>query len=114
MISRPPGSNLTYTLCPYTTLFRSPVPCSAACRRNRSSIPSSPAPIRSRLLLDLQLDNQIFLRRTIAHAANRGGIAIVEPGKSRSEEHTSELQSLMRLSYAVFCLKKTNDKHKSD
>ena len=37
------------------------------------------APNAARLLLDLQLDNQIFLRRTIAHAANRGGIAIIEP-----------------------------------
>src|SRR3546814_7229777 len=47
--------------------------------------------------------------------ASHGGVALLRwtsPGRARSEEHTSELQSLMRLSYAVFCLKKKNPQNK--
>src|SRR3546814_2399838 len=47
---------------------------------------------------------EIFIRPDLAHAPGRAG---------RSEEHTSELQSLMRISYAVFCLKKKNKKQKT-
>src|SRR3546814_16124982 len=76
MIRRPPRSTRTDTLFPYTTLFRSPLPARA--------IPRSSAR---------------------ANAALRPTPTISwEP--IRSEEHTSELQSLMRISYAVFCLKK--------
>src|SRR3546814_8393805 len=93
MIRRPPRSTRTDTLFPYTTLFRSTgscpgTPCrgrapaaracGTGCRtRKAGRRPGTPAPARS-------------------PAAGRG----------RSEEHTSELQSLMRISYAVFCLKK--------
>src|SRR3546814_3372591 len=51
---------------------------------------------------------------TVAHAAIYGRVIRSEAGDERSEEHTSELHSLMRISYAVFCLKKKNtkkDKH---
>src|SRR3546814_9012293 len=90
MIRRPPRSTRTDTLFPYTTLFRSHV---AAC------------------LLDLHpnLSGNILhglLCRCI------GWKKPAKPGRERSEEHTSELQSLMRISYAVFCLKKKK-KHKT-
>src|SRR3546814_5915737 len=78
MIRRPPRSTRTDTLLPYTTLFRSPA-CSL-----RSSSPCLPP-----------------------HARPCPRLRRVQP-VFRSEEHTSELQSLMRNSYAVFCLKKKN------
>src|SRR3546814_3013591 len=82
MIRRPPRSTRTDTLFPYTTLFRSRRPA-AAC------VPApAGAPLRPR---------------------RRGSDAVAPvppPRCGRSEEHTSELQSLMRISYAVFCLKK--------
>src|SRR3546814_3509871 len=61
----------------------------------------------------------VQLQRRIAHRFAPGAIAGIEmrarhreqPGRARSEEHTSELQSLMRTSYAVFCLKKTTNKN---
>src|SRR3546814_10886433 len=79
MIRRPPRSTRTDTLFPYTTLFRSV----HAARRGRR-----------RLALD---------RSDSRRLARQGRRA---EGLHRSEEHTSELQSLMRISYAVFCLKK--------
>src|SRR3546814_4258143 len=85
MIRRPPRSTRTDTLFPYTTLFRS-----HRHRRGRRPLFGHPT---------LVLHHG--LRRP---AAGLGGNH--RPG--RSEEHTSELQSLMRISYAVFCLKKKN------
>src|SRR3546814_10092635 len=82
MIRRPPRSTRTDTLFPYTTLFRS---CSAACARR------SPWSLRTP-------------RCCTALSATTSSTA----SPRRSEEHTSELQSLMRISYAVFCLKKKN------
>src|SRR3546814_939954 len=84
MIRRPPRSTLTDTLFPYTTLFRS--------LGLNQAWPNICQAMRGRKFLDL---------------------ADVPPPQSfgadmRSEEHTSELQSLMRISYAVFCLKKKN------
>src|SRR3546814_4961050 len=87
MIRRPPRSTRTDTHFPYTTLFRSVR--RHLCRRERKAAAYRP-PRRV---------HQI--RRTPA-----GRRRIPAPGASRSEEHTSELQSLMRISYAVFCLKK--------
>src|SRR3546814_12700145 len=92
MIRRPPRSTRTDTLFPYTTLFRS----------------HSSADILVQALVDLGVDtvfgypggavlpiyDALFQHATIKHVL------------VRSEEHTSELQSLMRISYAVFCLKK--------
>src|SRR3546814_6513050 len=93
MIRRPPRSTRTYTLFPYTTLFRSRV-----------------------ILITMTLGN-------VSHG-NWSAKLLVEPSArepyqqirssadtaGRSEEHTSELQSLMRISYAVFCLKKKKQK----
>src|SRR3546814_3089615 len=97
MIRRPPRSTRTDTLFPYTTLFRSP-------RRAR------PRPDEGS-------------RKGQRHGAFPGG-RDRRPGRDhrdrgrgrrtrRSEEHTSELQSLMRISYAVFCLKKKKTNKKS-
>src|SRR3546814_5171659 len=88
MIRRPPRSTRTDTLFPYTTLFRSPAFSAVVYRR---------PPLWGLLVLVLGLALPA-LAPLPAHA---------EP-PLRSEEHTSELQSLMRISYAVFCLKNKN------
>src|SRR3546814_6003156 len=99
MIRRPPRSTRTDTLFPYTTRFRSPLErverIERLARRERVGIDAS----------------QGFAQRVLrggGHFGERRGEQrqVVEP--RRSEEHTSELQSLMRISYAVFCLKKKN------
>src|SRR3546814_15889580 len=89
MIQRPPRSTRTDTLFPYTTLFRSDQQTTTIIfkylyeERKRASVKASP----KSLLATLR------------------GVRQARP-PLRSEEHTSELQSLMRISYAVFCLKK--------
>src|SRR3546814_5277990 len=107
MIRRPPRSTRTDTLFPYTTLFRSLAQHypsgqghARALRVSRRTFqarlhPESPliGPPASRL----QLCNRQTASRTLP---------LPQLGIARSEEHTSELQSLMRISYAVFCLKK--------
>src|SRR3546814_7352796 len=87
MIRRPPRSTRTDTLFPYTTLFRSGFakPGHAGFRRHRK--PST------------ELHGVVVAR---------GHPRFQHQRRERSEEHTSELQSLMRISYAVFCLKKKN------
>src|SRR3546814_1588441 len=88
MIRRPPRSTRTDTLFPYTTLFRS-----AGSTRDPRHSPGVYAPSPSHRSADAT-----DARRQRAEEAGTGWC--------RSEEHTSELQSLMRISYAVFCLKK--------
>src|SRR3546814_4368272 len=100
MIRRPPRSTRTDTLCPYTTLFRS----RRADDDERRARPRAPAVQEARryLLADPG-------RAGDHHAAARRSDALqCRAYRVRSEEHTSELQSLMRSSYAVFCLTKTN------
>src|SRR3546814_4193563 len=90
MIRRPPRSTRTDTLFPYTTLFRSAASSSGSLRSMMADTTRSPV------------------------ALTRASSVAPDPvGPPRSEEHTSELQSLMRISYAVFCLKKKkkNNKH---
>src|SRR3546814_9175095 len=90
MIRRPPRSTRTDTLFPYTTLFRSSQDLEDVGNRAGND------PTASRL----------------PHVVDSGRRAVLgreELGQVRSEEHTSELQSLMRISYAVFCLKKKNN-----
>src|SRR3546814_5565400 len=89
MIRRPPRSTRTDTLFPYTTLFRSAWP-NAQAGVTSNAIGSNPCPSR---------------RARHNRAARPSSIS-----PTRSEEHTSELQSLMRISYAVFCLKKKKNK----
>src|SRR3546814_5643417 len=81
MIRRPPRSTRTDTLFPYTTLFRS------GGGREPAAFPQAPGHSH---------------QRAEAGFSRRHG----SENPARSEEHTSELQSLMRISYAVFCLKK--------
>src|SRR3546814_1343403 len=89
MIRRPPRSTRTDTLFPYTTLFRS--------GRFVGMVAAAPGAAAG-------ADHRADREPGHARAHGRGG---------RSEEHTSELQSLMRISYAVFCLKKKKKKRLS-
>src|SRR3546814_3537373 len=95
MIRRPPRSTRTDTLVPYTTLFRSLVAAAmtGGCVTATHARPGT---------LDAVLDKLV---EAGADVGTRGDSITVD---MRSEEHTSELQSLMRISYAVFCLKKNN------
>src|SRR3546814_12435405 len=86
MLRRPPRSTRTDTLFPYTTLFRSLLP----------DPNSSPRPRNRR-------------RWRAGRAFHRAWSWSKVGACGRSEEHTSELQSLMRISYAVFCLKKKKE-----
>src|SRR3546814_5869964 len=112
MIRRPPRSTRTDTLFPYTTLFRSdedpgiigveiarvdPVMDAVMRRRVHHRLEPFRHP-PDRLGMDPELIDQVEP-------------AAKEDHRRRSEEHTSELQSLMRISYAVFCLKKKKNTH---
>src|SRR3546814_4966836 len=97
MLLRPPRSTRTDTLFPYTTLFRSQPEADLVRPARRDPI------------------ERHHIDRALRHVADGGGFGLLlrPPGSElfrgsadRSEEHTSELQSLMRISYAVFCLKK--------
>src|SRR3546814_10844593 len=93
---RPPRSTRTDTLFPYTTLCRS-VRGLRPVRASRARVEKAPNPRSS----------------TWPSSASRAVISskkVETIASTRSEEHTSELQSLMRISYAVFCLKKTQKK----
>src|SRR3546814_2383220 len=92
-IRRPPRSTLTDTLFPYTTLFRSCLYLRCCHRGCHGS---------SLCVRDPQL------RFTRLPITSEVPVIQLVGTKRRSEEHTSELQSLMRISYAVFCLKKKN------
>src|SRR3546814_4107184 len=98
MIRRPPRSTRTDTLCPYTTLFR------------------------SHALVSFALEYRAHRQNIWGTRRWNAPDGVHDPAKEdagfakdmtydRSEEHTSELQSLMRISYAVFCLKKKNTKY---
>src|SRR3546814_2516661 len=105
MIRRPPRSTRTDTLFPYTTLFRSR---NAVAKRQGRRLCRCQRPRRPQLF-------EPHLRHRARHRDRRGsrsagGLIRAPAGGSRSEEHTSELQSLMRISYAVFCLKKKKKK----
>src|SRR3546814_2919075 len=98
MIRRPPRSTRTDTLFPYTTLFRS--------KQNKLTFTD----MINKAGKKVAPTSEAFAAAA-ANADWKGtpGYAVIlndQPGDKRSEEHTSELQSLMRISYAVFCLKK--------
>src|SRR3546814_1168564 len=108
MIPRPPRSTRTDTLVPYTTRFRS-----------HRCLESDPSALHLRRAASVRAAAALFLLKFLV---SRGSPAAplrssVLPGAGhdtfsfhrRSEEHTSELQSLMRISYAVFCLKKKKE-----
>src|SRR3546814_1419349 len=93
MIRRPPRSTRTDTLVPYTTLFRSDGRHQVDRLGELLHHPAAPVIGRAARIADDQRDV----------------VGLIEIALLRSEEHTSELQSLMRISYAVFCLKKQNN-----
>src|SRR3546814_1134825 len=103
MIRRPPRSTRTDTLFPYTTLFRSSRSSPAGDSEDAERVLDGGVAVECRSLGQ---------RRLVEVVAQRGPEiqAEVVQRDLRSEEHTSELQSLMRISYAVFCLKKKNYK----
>src|SRR3546814_1552064 len=105
MIRRPPRSTRTDTLFPYTTLFRSVDRLEHQRQPEPGSLFGGPGEI---------------VEKAGAHRLAVGA-GRLHPGNhmdartgQRSEEHTSELQSLMRISYAVFCLKKKNRRNQTD
>src|SRR3546814_4325659 len=102
MLRPPPRSTRTDTLFPYATLFRSQTACS-----REDPVPKSGPATRT------EAEEYSGLLRTnsgsLRQAAKRPSSKPVRVTRLRSEEHTSELQSLMRISYAVFCLKKKTD-----
>src|SRR3546814_7870169 len=103
MIRRPPRSTRTDTLFPYTTLFRSLLPTISrllSTGQDRQAMDTQNRGIELALFLTLPATVAFI---TVAEPIVRG---LFQYGRFRSEEHTSELQSLMRISYAVFCLKK--------
>src|SRR3546814_7132310 len=110
MIRRPPRSTRTYTLVPYTTLFRSgpepaagEFPLSRPDRRRQDGVDQIPRriPVRRQ-----QRHGPYRHERVHGEALGRSPDRRASGLCGRSEEHTSELQSLMRISYAVFCLNK--------
>src|SRR3546814_5573063 len=130
MIRRPPRSTRTDTLFPYTTLFRSVIPevlpaCAEGHERSGGRIERA-CPFCSLRAVDWRHRGggaeTLSVLRSLANVGGPGRVGqAAQTGlqqrrstfetPSRSEEHTSELQSLMRISYAVFCLKKkTNTK----
>src|SRR3546814_18872496 len=90
IIRRPPRSTRTDTLFPYTTLFRS-------------------GPERTSRSTKMRRSRDLSRRWLMARSSRFHKSAACTIATSRSEEHTSELQSLMRISYAVFCLKKKTE-----
>src|SRR3546814_2058269 len=102
MIRRPPRSTRTDTLFPYTTLFRS---------RSAARVGVGARQHEGTEIGLHQFGDARQVRRDCRRVAKACQCTITDADgglRSRSEEHTSELQSLMRISYAVFCLKKKN------
>src|SRR3546814_5532324 len=101
MIRRPPRSTRTDTLFPYTTLFRSTLGGRYEREKRRRTGSTGP------FAIDFDETYEVFLPKFgIAWHATETLTVGATVTRGRSEEHTSELQSLMRISYAVFCLKK--------
>src|SRR3546814_4140210 len=117
MLRRPPRSTRTDHLFPYTTLFRSWLAAKA-----RQQVDDLASPHRAQLLAERQIEALSRVCAEYRPSAGHprpseardparlaaGAIGLSPQRGTRSEEHTSELQSLMRSSYAVFCLKKKN------
>src|SRR3546814_1099094 len=124
MRRRPPRSTRTDTLFPYTTLFRSLRPVHRAGADGNRLRPLQERQQRGGDLIDRPLHPHLpdppqhrlhVLPARAGERQPRHGVPAegLDARRQRSEEHTSELQSLMRISYAVFCLKKNKKKKKS-
>src|SRR3546814_2078183 len=113
MIRRPPRSTRTDPLFPYTTLFRSYQPAPAGEASWDFDVYVVPAQRSGPAFGRLWDEANAFLRQQgVACSWSHLGLQSRLAGlPCRSEEHTSELQSLMRISYAVFCLKNKKRKH---
>src|SRR3546814_4419690 len=129
MMRRPPRSTRTDTLFPYTTRFRArPIsydvdPLNSGQRNRRNvdtlahSVKGNPMPVEERQrcvwpeTAEVEGGRSGDVRETTLACRNNCRVLAARKILRRSEEHTSELQSLMRISYAVFCLKKK--KHKT-
>src|SRR3546814_7435029 len=126
MIRRPPRSTRTDTLFPYTTLFRSTIsartrPCSMRSLRSEMLIGRGKRKLplarpkqrpESRTKKGLMLDTA--MKGGARKLESERGSASYARRRNRSEEHTSELQSLMRNSYAALCLKKKTTQHNNN
>src|SRR3546814_4996631 len=112
MIRRPPRSTRTDTLFPYTTLFRSPDvithPQTTTTHQRRHKMKRILSGLAAGLLALACAAGAQAQQFKLSHQWPRGDGRDDGARPLRSEEHTSELQSLMRISYAVFCLKKKN------
>src|SRR3546814_2301127 len=120
MIRRPPRFTRTATLFPYTPLFRS----QALAERGERGLDACLLPVESGMASWPEVEVDAAQAARLSHGQGvaggfhpPGAVAIFDPGgralglgEVRSEEHTSELQSLMRISYAVFYLKKKRKK----
>src|SRR3546814_5511267 len=100
MLRRPPRSTRTDTLFPYTTLLRSLVISGTASMGSFDAL-QTPHTISNRVIRPT-----IALFFILNFMIESNTFVLINASHLRSEEHTSELQSLMRISYAVFCLKK--------
>src|SRR3546814_2827091 len=115
MIRRPPRSTRTDTLFPYTRLFRSAGTIAAANAEDMAAARAkglTPALLDRLELTPARIEAMARGVEAVAGLPDPVGRTLAEwerPNGLRSEEHTSELQSLMRISYAVFCLKKKKE-----
>src|SRR3546814_5052803 len=124
MIRRPPRSTRTDTLFPYTTLFRSQVYYLALLDAHAAALPlcrtmerTRNTALQQRTHFRIWLDRGFLAGQTVGAGHIRWGKAVNGltgrlgefTARYRSEKHTSELHSLMRISYSVFCLKKKNN-----
>src|SRR3546814_1991167 len=122
MIRRPPRSTRTDTLFPYTTLFRS-IAQHGLDSAGKRRVGQHRVKVHGRLgdgdgmaargdsCMQIRQRLRVIERRTLGHDPGQEIEGALRLGNERSEEHTSELQSLMRISYAVFCLKKKKKAH---
>src|SRR3546814_8362728 len=118
MFRRQPRSTRTDTLFPYTTLFRSWENARFHLQDEEMACATGRLMCHDRLRHPYDVEDvctmvrKVYRDEVVFHEGDEQiapGISVHHIG--RSEEHTSELQSLMRISYAVFCLKKKNTKH---
>src|SRR3546814_8666587 len=108
MLRRPPRSTRTDTLFPYTTLFRSNYSLHSILQRTQISDTTQEARLR---IIRRDCHAKIGKQQRKAKSDQPAPFVRAVSSPMRSEEHTSELQSLMLISYDVFCLKKTKIKY---
>src|SRR3546814_3205543 len=111
MIRGPPRSTRTDTLFPYTTLVRSGLDNELTLLRELDcyadfTMPSAPSPTQTTTINSIYYATDDPVRPKSHDTSTPARVGVPGRGDLRSEGHTSELQSLMRISYAVFCLKK--------